>query len=197
MPLVIEREPGNLATMACLAHLAIGLVIVALSACERTPGETDRATAVVVNAAPVSRVRPPPPPPPPPPPSPQPPPAEVTSFLRASASCTEPWQVMLLELDAKRAGPFLGRRIGRHSTLTTAQAEDLIARLVRDSTYVDGDVGCVGDEFGLRIRRGAAVLDLVVDCSHVYFTEHGHEGRWALFSDVMWTHLTALRDRAF
>ena len=122
----------------------------------------------------------PPPPPPPSEPSPQPPPQPIATFLRQHAHTPGPWRVTL------RDGT-------RRVELPSDVANDFVARLALDRSYNDGDIGCVGDEVGVRIMRGEGQLEFVYDCGHVYLDEAKHDGAWVLFSAEMVEYFEQLR----
>ena len=123
-----------------------------------------------------------------------PPPERVATFLREHANDPEPWELTLYDVvnddDDKRGDPRLGRFLGR-SALQRRRGDarvvsELAARLGRDSSYVDGDSGCITSEaLGVRLVRGSASLDFIYNCGHVYLTPEGHTGTYALFSDEM------------
>ncbi len=122
------------------------------------------------------------------------PPIEIASFLAKAARTTEPWRVTINELSDRAKGQrFLGYRVTRVRVLAQPLADDLVARLALATSYVDGDVGCVGKPVGIAVARGIQAIHFVEDCSHVYLTEQGHDGRWALFSSEMATFITGLR----
>jgi len=137
----------------------------------------------------------PPPPPPPPPPGPVPPPVEITSFLAKAAHTTEPWRVTINELADRPGGQrFLGYRLTRVRVLPQPLGDELVARLALATSFIDGDVGCVGNPIGIRVARGSVALEFVEDCSHVYLTKEGHDGRGALFSSEMSTFIKRLHE---
>jgi len=139
---------------------------------------------------------PPPPPPPPSPPGPVPPPREITAFLTEAAGVADPWRVTINELaDGPQGRRFLGYRLTRVRALSQPLADELVARLALATSYSDGDVGCVGDPVGIGVARGSMAIEFVEDCSHVYLTEQGHAGRWALFSSEMAIFIRGLRKR--
>lgn len=128
------------------------------------------------------------------------PPAEIARFLADAAHVTGPWRVSIHELAdgerasrAQRSRRLLGHPITRTSALAQPIADDLVARLALSTSYVDGDVGCVGGPVGYTVARGTLSIDFVEDCHHVFLTDRGHEGRWALFSPEMATFLHGLR----
>ncbi|MBL0220226.1 MAG: hypothetical protein IPQ07_40945 [Myxococcales bacterium] len=136
------------------------------------------------------------PPPPPPQPGPVDPPVEIATFLADAAHTTAPWRVTIHELADRQSGRrFLGYRDQGVRVLTQSLTDELAARLALATSYTDGDVGCVGDPVGIGVARGSLTLDFVEDCSHVYLTEQGHAGRWALFSSEMAVFIRGLRKR--
>ena len=136
---------------------------------------------------------------PPPEPRQVEPPVEIASFLAEAAQAPGPWHVTINELAgdelANRApkGRFLGYRVTRRRAVPQPLADDLVRRLALATSYVDGDVGCDGLPVGIAVARGSVAINFVEDCHHVYLTERGHEGRWALFSPQMATFLDALK----
>lgn len=60
------------------------------------------------------------------------------------------------------------------------------------TSYVDGDYGCVGDPFGVRLSNGDANLDFVADCGHLFLDEKG-DNHGPLFSPEMIEFLDSLR----
>ncbi len=125
-----------------------------------------------------------------------PPPAQITSFLAEAAHTAGPWRVTIHQLVDRSGGQrFLGYRDTGVRVLAQPLADDLVARLARETSYLDGDVGCVGDPIGLRVARGSLAIEFVEDCSHLYLTEKGHSGHWVLFSSEMATVIKELRRR--
>lgn len=175
------------------------LALVALLACSRNePFEKlDPANEPAPTFAWAQPVQLPPPPPPPPSlPGPVPPPGEIASFLTEAARVAEPWRVTINELaDRPQGRRFLGYRLTRVRALAQPLAEELVARLALATSYNDGDVGCVGDPVGIGVARGSMAIEFVEDCGHVYLTEQGHAGRWALFSSEMTVFIRGLRKR--
>ena len=149
-------------------------MVAVLASCERDPIEQlDRPKDPVPDLA----VAPPPSPPPPPPePRPVAPPAEIASFLAEAAHATGPWHVTINELagQAPNGRRFLGYRVKRVRAVAQPLADDLVARLALATSYVDGDVGCVGQPVGIAVARGRLAINFVEDCGHVYQTEQGH-----------------------
>ena len=154
----------------------------------------------VSNVASLSPVPPPPPPPPPPPlPSPQPPPDVIVAFLDAQAAAESPWAVIVFELakaryDTPKRSRFLGYRVVRRTAVAPDRATELAQRLEQDTSYVDGDYGCFGDPFGVRVARGTAKLEFVVDCGHLVLDGSGTDHADAILSQEMITLLKQLRD---
>src|SRR5687768_10578764 len=96
------------------------------------------------------RVEPLPPPPPPPPPGPRPPPEVIASFLRDNRDKAGAWHVTLHAL-GDAPGSFMGAKVERTVVVKPALASQLVARLGSDSSYNDGDYGCIADDIGVRI----------------------------------------------
>ncbi len=173
---------------------SFSVALLAVLACTREqPIERlDRPNA----AMPLERAHPELPPPPPPPlPGAVPPPVEITAFLTEAAATTEPWRVTINELaERPRGRRFLGYRITRARVLARPLADELTERLALATSYTDGDVGCVGLPVGIELARGNLALRFIEDCSHVFLTEAGHAGRWALFSSEMRVFILRLRE---
>lgn len=151
------------------------LLPVLLAACERPLGEDDRLVreGAIEVAALAVRLAPPPPPPPPPLPQIVPAPEEIVAFVRSHATEPAPWRVTVRELPR-----------GGHRVLGRAASVRFIAKLLQP-IYTDGDCGCFVDpSIGIRIQRGAATLDLVVNAAHLFLTPEGHDGRFVVLHDT-------------
>jgi hypothetical protein len=135
----------------------------------------------------------------PPAPSPQSPPAAVAAYLRAQASSSGRWSAFVFELGPasdRNTGPrrFLGYRVLRSKQVPEKLATELVGRLGEDTSYADGDYGCVTEPFGVRVSHGATSLDFLVNCGHISFDREGsHDG--PVLSSEMVTFLEGLRGR--
>lgn len=102
----------------------------------------------------------------------------------------------LHRLAARNGGTrFLGYRETAKRNLAAAVADELAARLLRDTSCVgDGDYGGLGQPIGLSLTRGGATVQLVEDCGHLFLTPEGHDGDFALFAPDMATFVEKLAE---
>jgi hypothetical protein len=151
--------------------LAIALL---LAACEKDQLEKLEAPAPAPIPTPSPPV-PPPPPPPPPEPTNAPPPDAIVEFVRNTKNDPGPWRVQFRTMNPPRSG-----------SLSQADADDFVKRLLEDSSYMTGDSGCtMSPRLHVTLHRGSASLALGVDCDHLYLSPEDHEGPWILFSSEM------------
>jgi hypothetical protein len=87
---------------------------------------------------------------------------------------------------------FLGHRVVRKRSIAPALAAELADRLHLDASYLNGDIGCFGDPFGIRLERGGATFDFVVNCGHFLFSGRASDHE-AVFSEEMFDFLQRLR----
>lgn len=128
------------------------------------------------------------PPPPPPLPGPVAPPPQIKEFLRGNTHTPSKIELTLIELGdrSKRFdGPnrFLGRRIVRAIKASDSDGSSILGKLESSESYVHGDYGCVSHGIGIRLTNADVSLDFELNCGHIYFSEKGHEGEFALFSE--------------
>lgn len=140
----------------------------------------------------------PPPPPPPPSPSPQPPPRAIVAFLKGQVAAELPWSAIVFELASARAGipkrsHFMGHHVVRRIAIRPDRATALAQRLGQDTSYVDGDHGCGGVPFGVRVVRGTASLEFTVDCGHLVLAGSSTDHADAILSEEMMAFLEQLR----
>ena len=114
-----------------------------------------------------------------------PPPAQIAAHLANPGPAT----ATLYELGREGRG-FANHVIKRQRVLSPGHTASLFARLGQDASYMTGDIGCFGDPFGLRLARGTAQLDLVIDCGHVAIGDDDHA---AILSMEMIEFLETLR----
>jgi hypothetical protein len=95
--------------------------------------------------------------------------------------------VTVFELDDARSGTrFMEHRVRQQRALPQAAADELIARLALDRSYVDGDYGGLwAHSAGVRLARGGASFDFMYNAGHVFLTPAGHDGAWAVVSADM------------
>ncbi len=168
-----------------------------------SPSTTGEQAAVAGSGIPVALsakdqrlTTPTPPPPPPPEPGPQPPPAVVLRYLDSQAKRVSPWTATVFELSDDAVKDlrlrFLGHRVVRKRSVASALATELADRLHLDASYQSGDIGCFGDPFGIRLERGGATFDFVVNCGHFLFSGWASDHE-AVFSEEMIDFLQRLR----
>ena len=92
--------------------------------------------------------------------------------------------------NAKRKTSFLGMPVIKQTPLKASDAAQLAERLGRNTSYVDGDIGCVSESVGFRLSRGDAHLDFIHNCGHGGFIEGDLHG--AIFASDMIAFLDRL-----
>ncbi|MBV8519193.1 MAG: hypothetical protein JO197_17490 [Acidobacteria bacterium] len=104
-------------------------------------------------------------------------PAAVPDRIAAFLANRNELQVTLYRFDEQDASNAHGRHVAESAVLSADAAAELAAVLTRPESYTDAHFGCGDAGIGVRLSRGDASMDLLVDliCRHIYDARSGEE----------------------